>query len=160
MIEKYSCHISTQIVEAIKPSLYSLLKVSPQGTQDGGRMSAIKPSDPEALPPTQCSPRALRLRKHRTLAPDNWGVCQRSDFREPRSLHFLLYRKALNVLTWDIRFPLINSNNLMFRLPSLCCKNSSYVSWLLPSLSRAVPQRYLWACILGLGPQFCPLNKI
>lgn len=54
--EKYSCHISTQIVEAIKPSLYSLLKVSPQGTQDGGRMSAInhqtlKPSHPLSVPP-------------------------------------------------------------------------------------------------------------
>ena len=33
---------------------------------------------------------------------------ERSDFSEPRLLHLLIHRKALNALTWDIWFPLIN----------------------------------------------------
>ena len=58
-----------------------------------------------------------------------WGAYQRNGSSEPRLLHFPLHRKAQNVLTWDIRFSLINSNLLMFWLLSLCCKNSS-ISWL------------------------------
>ena len=68
--------------------------------------------------------RKLRVWKHRILAPDSWGAYQRNDFSEPRLLHLPIHRKALNSLTWDIWFPLINNNLLMFRLPALSCKTS------------------------------------
>ena len=43
-------------------------------------------------------------------------------------------------------------------VPNLSCKNS-YASWLSPCLFRVVPS-YLRCCIiLGLSPQFCPLNR-
>ena len=43
-------------------------------------------------------------------------------------------------------------------VPNLSCKNS-YASWLSPCLFRVAPS-YLRCCIiLGLSPQFCPLNK-
>ena len=47
-------------------------------------------------------------------------------------------RKALNSLSWDTWFSLINSNLLKFWLPGLCCKNC-YISWPLPYLFEAVP---------------------
>ena len=40
----------------------------------------------------------------------SWGACQRNDFSEPRLLHLPIHRKALNSLTWDIGFSLINNN--------------------------------------------------
>ena len=43
------------------------------------------------------------------------SACQRNDFREPRLLHLPIPRKALNFVTWDIWFSLINSNLLMFQ---------------------------------------------
>ena len=70
--EKYSCHISTQIVEAIKPSLYSLLKVSPQGTQDGGRVCS--PSDSQPLQPLYILtmyPEDTQKKQRRILTPDS-----------------------------------------------------------------------------------------
>ena len=39
--------------------------------------------------------------KHRVLAPDWGGTCQRNDFSELRFLHLLIFRKMLNFLTWD-----------------------------------------------------------
>ena len=92
-------------------------------------------------PPLQrCTLRRLRMRKHRILAPDSWGAHQRNDFSEPRLLHLPIHRKVLSSLTWDVRFSFINSNLLMFRLPGLCCKNSS-ISWLLPDLFGTISQR-------------------
>ena len=68
--------------------------------------------------------RKFRMWTHRVLAPDCWGACERSDFREPRLLHLLVHRKLLNSLTWDIWLSLINNNLLMFRLIAVCCKTS------------------------------------
>ena len=45
-------------------------RVSPEGTQDRNRMSAIQPSAPAANP-QGCTPRRLRMGKHRILAPDS-----------------------------------------------------------------------------------------
>ena len=132
-------------------------KVSLEGTQDGKRMPAIRPSDTTATPPW-CTLRKLRMRKHRILAPESWGAYQRNDFSEPRLLHLPLRRKALNSFTWDVWFSFINSNLVTFLLPGLCCKHSS-ISWLLPCLFRAVPQNYLRCCVLGLRPHFRPPTK-
>ena len=62
--------------------------------------------------------------KHRTLAPDGWDSYERNDFTEPRLLYLPIHRKALNSLTWDVWFSLINNNPLMFRLPALYWKIS------------------------------------
>ena len=81
----------------------------------------------------------LRMWKYMILAPDSWGTYQRQDFREPRLLHLPIHRKVLNSLTWDIWFYIIYYIYiyiyiyifffffLMFRLPTLCCKNH-YIS--------------------------------
>ena len=58
------------------------------------------------------------------LAPESWGAYQRNDCRKPRLLHLSIHRKALNFLTWDIWFSLINNNLLMFRLSAFCCETS------------------------------------
>ena len=131
--------------------------VSPEGTQDGNRMPAIKQSVTAATP-KHAPWGGLRMRKHRILAPESWGAYQRNDFSEPRLLHLPIHRKALNSLTWDVWFSLINSNLLMFWPLGLCCKNS-HIPWLLPSLFRSVPQSYLRGCLPGLSPQFCPPNR-
>ena len=72
------------------------------------------------------------------------------------SNHFILCRYL--VFLWDIWFSLVNSNLLMFQLPSLCWKNS-YISWLHPCLFGAVSWSYQRCCVLGLSPQFCWPNK-
>ena len=92
----------------------------------------------------RCPSRGLRV-----LAPDSRGAYQRNVFSEPRLLHLAIQRKALNSLTWDVWFSLINSNPLMSWLPGFLLQNS-YVLWLLPSLFRTIPQSYLRGCILGL----------
>ena len=56
--------------------------------------------------------------KHRTLAPESWDSYERNDFIEPRLLCLPIHRKALNSLTWDVWFSLINNNSWMFRLPA------------------------------------------
>ena len=40
------------------------------------------------------------------------------------SLHLSIQRIALNSLTWEVWFSLINNNLLILRLPALCCKTS------------------------------------
>ena len=147
MKKKYCCHISKQ--RMLQPSSHHITAaqtVSPEGTQDGNRMPAIKPSATAA--PQRCTLQGLRMRKHRTVAPDSWGADQRNDFNEPRLLHLPIRRKALNSLTGDVWFSLINSNLLMFWLPGVCWKNS-YVSSLPPYLLGAALQSYLRCCVPG-----------
>ena len=76
--------------------------------------------------------RKLRMWKHRILAPHIWVAYQRNDFSEPWLLHFLLFRKVLNSLTWDVWFSLIK-RILTFRPPALCCKTLIYTTSLLAS---------------------------
>ena len=72
-------------------------------------------------------------------------------------LHLPIQRKALNFLTWDVWFSLINSNLLMFQRLGLCCK-SSYISYPLASLEQ--PLTVIWvSCLLGMKSLECLLNK-
>ena len=72
---------------------------------------------------TTVSPKGVQAcETHRKLAQDMWGAYERKDFSEPRFLYLPTHRKALNSLTWDIWFSLINNNLLMFRLPALVTK--------------------------------------
>ena len=106
-----------------------------------------------AATPQTVHPEGTQDEKNRTLALDSWDANQRNDFSEPRLLHLPIHRKALDSLTWDVWFSLINSNLLMFQLPGFFfCKNS-FVSWLLPYLFRAVHLSDLRGCLLGLSPQ-------
>ena len=59
---------------------------------------------------------------HRILTPDGWDAYERNGFSEPRLLHLPIHTKALNSLTWEAWFSLINNNVLLFRLSALCCK--------------------------------------
>ena len=86
-------------------------------------------------PPPTVHSEGIQDVENRILALDSSGAHQRNVFIEPRLLHLPIHRKALNSLTWDVWFSLINSNLLIFRLPGFCCK--SYISWILPYLFRA-----------------------
>ena len=66
--------------------------------------------------------------ENRILAPNSWGAYQNKDLSEPRLLHLLIHRKALNSLRYLAFF---KSNLLMLQLPGLPCK-ISYVFWSLP----------------------------
>ena len=147
-MKNIACRISKQ--RMLQPSSHhstAAPRVSPEGTQDGSRMPAIKSSDTVATP-RQCTLKRLKVTNHRILAPESWCAYQRNDFREPRLLHLPIHRKVLHSLTWDGWFSFINSNLLMFRLPGLCCKNS-YVSWLPPCIFGAVSQSDLRCCVPG-----------
>ena len=67
---------------------------------------------PVIYQPSDCSHSlwwALRIWKHRMLAPDSRGTYERNDFSESSLLHLPIHRKVLNFLTQDIRFlPLIS----------------------------------------------------
>ena len=64
--------------------------------------------------------RKLRMWKHRRLVPYNWVAYKRNNFSKLRLLHFLIHRKALNSLNWDIWFSLIS--NYLVGLSILCYK--------------------------------------
>ena len=112
-------------------------------------MPTIKPATTAGTHLQGCPPRKLRMRKHRILAPESWGPCQRNNFSESRLLHLPMYRKALNSLTWDISFSLINSHLLMFWSPGFCYKTSIYLA---PPLSlQSGSLRAIWeSYLLGL----------
>ena len=72
-------------------------------------------------------------------------------------LHLPIQRKALNLLTWDVWFSLINSNLLTFQLLGLCCK-SSYISSALVSMEQ--PLMVIWvSCLLGMKSLESLLNE-
>ena len=78
------------------------------------------------------------------------------------SLSFTIFQSLLKLISFelvklsnhfflgDIWFSLINSNLLMFQLPSLFW-NHSYISWLHPCLFGAVPRSYLRCYVLVLS---------
>ena len=85
--------------------------------------------------------------KHRILAPESWGAYQRNDFSEPSLLHPPIHRKALNSLTWDIWFSLINNN--LFDVQTTCpLLQNFYITWLLPSP--------LWSSLSELSEMLSP----
>ena len=112
----------------------------------------LRPSSHQPLQPQLRNLRGFRMEKNRILALDNQGANQRNDFIEPRFLHLPIHRKALNSLTWDVWFSLINSNLLMFWLLVFVAKHP--ISWLLPYLFGTVPQSYLRGWLPGLSPQY------
>ena len=81
-----------------------------------------------------------------------WDPCETNEFSELRHLHLPICRKSLNPFTWDIWFPLINNNLLIFRLPALCYQTSIWPSPSLSSLEQ-FSQDYLRCCLLGLSPK-------
>ena len=118
-----SCHISKQgshshqQLHSSKVSQWALRKLRKE------RIPAIwQPSDCNHC--LWWALRKLRMWEHRILAPENWGAYQRNDFSDPRVLHFPTHKKkkALNSLTWDFWFSLIENHLLMFQLPIVYCK--------------------------------------
>ena len=84
--------------------------------------------------------------KTQATVPDSWGAYERNNFIESRFLHLPIHRKARNSLTWDIWFPFINNNLLMFRLPSLSWKNF-YITWILPSFPQNSSPSVTWDAV-------------
>ena len=98
------------------------------GWEQAVQMGCVPSSRQTQQPnPWRCTLRRLKMRMHRILAPGSWGAYQRNDFNEPWLLHLSIHRKALNSLTWDVWFSLINSNLLMFRLPCLLLQKLLYI---------------------------------
>ena len=117
-----SCHISKQRMSqssAIAATMEGEL-VSPEGTQEGRNTCNLAAIRLQPLPPHPGE--AQDVKTH--LIPDSWDAYQRNDFSMPRLLYLPIHRKALNSLTRDTWFSLINNNLLMFRLHALCKKTS------------------------------------
>ena len=136
-------HQGTKDVAAVEP---------PQG---GNRMPAVKPTTAVGTHPQGCPLGNSGMWKHRILAPESWGPCQRNNFSESRLLHLPMYRKALNSLTWDISFSLINSHLLMFQPPDFCYKTPIYPGSSLISSER-FSQSHLR--VLSPGPEICQIK--
>ena len=117
-------------------------KVRPEGTQDGKRMSSIKPSDTAATPG-----HGVPWGPSGAEGTGYWVHIKGSDTRLP---HLPIQRKVLNSLTWGICFSLINTNLSMFQQPDLYSKNS-YISW--------VPPLLLQSSLLKLSDGLCPRVK-
>ena len=151
---KYFCHISKQrMLWASNHHITAspMVRMNPEGTQEGKKEYPPSNSQllqPSTSPPRWCSLRKLRIRKHRTVVPDNRGTYQRNDFSEPRLLQLPIHRKALNSSLCNICLSLTKNNILMFWLPDLCCKNS-YISY----LPASPPQRSLSALFEILSPE-------
>ena len=92
--------------------------------------------------------RGLRMRKHTILAPESWGAYHRNDSRELRLSYLTIYRKALNFLTWDIWFSLINNNLLTSDYLPFIAK--LYILALSLEFSKQFSQGYLRCCLPGL----------
>lgn len=111
-------------------------------------------SSPAAAAPPAAPPAGAQVGENRTR-PRQPGAHQRSDFNEPRPLHLPTSTKVLNSLTCDIRFSLINSHLLMFRLPGPC--GTTPVP---PGSSQAPSGKFrtpIWqAAILASSPQSLP----
>ena len=122
-----SCHINEQGYNShqwIQTFKYEFLR--PEGPWDGEQCLQSS-SCQAAATPYGPSTEELRMWKSnqiksnqiksncRMLPPDSWAAYERNAFSKPRLSHLPIHRKALNSLTWDIWFSLINNNLLMFR---------------------------------------------
>ena len=110
---EYFLHISKQGCHSHQwwqPSSVSCWALRELRTENTCRLAAIRPQPLLMVSPEE---RKLRKWKHRKLAPYSQGAYQRNDFSEPRLLHLLMFRKALNSLTWNIWFSLIYKKKLL-----------------------------------------------
>ena len=104
------------------------------------------PSSPSRHHPTpappHCAPRGgFRMETNKqVLALDSSDAYLRNNFNEPRVLHLPKHRKALKSLTWDVCVVWCAGISWCLTTGFCCfsCKHS-YISWLLPNLSEAVP---------------------
>lgn len=87
--------------------------------------------------------------------PPAQGPLEGNGLSELQLLHLLIHREVLNALTWDIRSSFSNSNLLMFQRPGFVMETPIFPLFLFVEVS----QNYLRSCVLGLIPQFRPLNK-
>ena len=120
---EYFLHISKQGCHSHQwwqPSSVSCWALRELRTENTCRLAAIRPQPLLMVSPEE---RKLRKWKHRKLAPYSQGAYQRNDFSEPRLLHLLMFRKALNSLTWNIWFSLIYKKKAFdIYTTCLCCK--------------------------------------
>ena len=118
---------------------------------------------------TGCPPSSHQpLQPPPTVHPEETqdGKTQDSGPRELRCIskewfqwaHLPIHRKALNSLTWDVSFSLINSNLLKFPIPGLCC-NNSYIILAPPWPLWSRPSELTERLHSRLKSSFCLPNK-
>ena len=126
-ISKQGCH-SHQWLLPSNVSWWALRELRKE--KNTCHLAVIRPQPLLMMSPEE---RKLRKWKHRKPAPYSQGAYQRNDFSEPRLLHLLIFRKALNSLTWGIWFSLICKKSF-WHLYCLSLLQSLHVTWLLPLL--------------------------
>ena len=101
--------------------------VSPEGPQEG--MNTCHLANIRLQPLPMMSPEETQDMKTQETARDTWGAYQKNNLSEFRLLHFPTRRKALNSLTWDTRFSLVN--NHLFDIQTICpLLQKFYILWL------------------------------
>ena len=146
-----SCHTTKQGChrhQQVQPSLWCD-PVSCKGIQEGEGLLLSK-SHQAAAAPYGCG-----MWKHRMLAPGSWDVEDRNDFSEARCWPLPIHRRALNFLTWDIWFSLIN-NSLWFQTAPFVAKFC--VTYLLPPPFRSSVPGLLVMLSLGLETPRIPIR--
>ena len=134
----------TKNVAAIEPSYYSCWRVSPDGTQDGGRMP---PSSSQ--PPSHGAPWGDSGWKAQDRGPKELRYTSKEWFQWAQTSHLPIHRKALDSLTWYIWFRLVYSNCLMFPLSGIHCKKT-------PKYPGSSPSLLLWNIFSGLAEMLPP----
>ena len=137
----------------LRPSSHHIaasLMVSPEGAQGRNRKPVI---DTAADNPHNRAPWGDSGWQYR---PQTAEVHIKGTISMSPDLHLPIQRKALNSLTWDDGFSLINSNLLMFWFIVFVAKSPLYCVPPLPLQSSLSEVR---CCDVGLSPQFCIPNK-
>ena len=137
----------------LRPSSHHIaasLMVSPEGAQGRNRKPVI---DTAADNPHNRAPWGDSGWQYR---PQTAEVHIKGTISMSPDLHLPIQRKALNSLTWDDGFSLINSNLLMFWFIVFVAKSLLYCVPPLPLQSSLSEVR---CCDVGLSPQFCIPNK-
>lgn len=94
------------------------------------------------------------------LTLDSYDAYLRTNCNKPRLLHHVIYRIALKLLTWDVRYLwfaiIFSRSTTSFSLfLKFFLEKKSHISWVLPYLFRVVPQSYLRGALPG-----CFLTKV
>ena len=107
-----------------------------------------QPSDCSHSPRWVLKKRKLKIWKHRTLAPDCWGVYQRNDFSEPRVFSYNHKQKSAKFFNLECLFfvcfsVLIHKNT--FDVQTTCLLLQSFdITWLLSLPPQSSSHRITW----------------
>ena len=109
------CRCQAKDAAVIKPSSHSSSRRRDLRAlgMETNRLPACWQALSHCCSPTSVHPEGTRDERTQDTGPRELRCRSKDGFSKPRLLHLSLGRKALNSLTWDIQFSLINSNLLM-----------------------------------------------